>query len=1264
MSSSVFEPFISETDSWVYLSDWIMVAVLGIGFIFYFSRLVGVLLSLVLRLTLWKHYKVHVSFGAFRLSPLGGRITATNFVVSTSDWTVSVLQLNLTWRYWLLSMVRVSEYFLRPETVASELPGLTGEQNRKLQSAVEVRLDGLEIFVYNRKAAYDNMVASLEKHAQKKGGATDDATATSDGQKSGLSEKPDHPAEPPGGAEKRRVSTFLRILPIGLRIRNCAVVIGNHTTPHILVASFPSAQAAVDLTRSPDAADKHRVKLDATMDRLQVAMKPNIAYDPDRYTRREPECKPHTRVKMQLKKSPYPFVSWAKKFLALLPFGRPESALKMPLEWHGLRRYVGDYKGEPAEEFYNGVEYAKYSVLLDTFAAQLVYYYDFPGVDPLGRQTEPRTHPQTGVDLTLTGGSINYGSWADRQRGALQALLFPPFAHDTDASDAVDTSTRQRWYAGFQIHVRAVDELVFRIPTREFSKHREPAPRTPTNTNPPRPFGWIEVTSAASEIKVFVSYVPTHAGFANTVAASLTDVEVRTSITHDLLFSADKHVIECDLGMPLQWNTACMWRFDMRSSGGVLFPLGEHITFFTDLVADFGAGPPPRHEVYRAFDYALTWTVLDYRVYLNVSVGNVFDDPLESSANVYLCLQGPALDAQVRVPTRSNFSKHTTMLFSVRMPQPGVFLHVPQTHTVGAFMRGSKQVAAAALVELTGSYKAYSHVQIAQNNVMQLDVRANGVSVLLHGYVVRYAFAAKENYFGDFETFQSCDEYLQTSERVDEDASTDASDPDYWSHYKTEHDMHVLFACLVRRGLLVFPCQLYDHVHHIGVAFRTLAVDMHLVSAYMDLQVDFSSAHGHYFRPGALTDSEAVFSPDRYALLTRERAPEFLIDTFSVHSHRMLGVDLNTYQCKWDFAAGDVVVDGDPMCLTAVQEGLLVFSLGYKDYENTHRYCVSAEYDAANFSFRCPRIDAKLHTPAMDTYVRVCATDVLLSFNDIANMRYSDRIAVLLPHVIAEVVRHADGLRLLHAETSIVFNNICQKATMEEHRRRQQEHIRRNDAPTHRVPFLLFAENRDASYHDALGSHYPTVSLPTASVPLHGEGFYGDHASLGALSALDALNVMNASLSSPLNASLSASLTSSNTSLNSSLSLDSNAYLEPTTDYTDSEFMPRNSAVAGQQIDALIMELTPVRVVLTPSAVDSVSQMLLAAANFDLDFLMDLLQCLAVKGIVRLIRLVSVVTNVRVVCPTVDVRFTEAGFHDVAAMCTSAPPQPVLSMRT
>ena len=384
MSSSVFEPFISETDSWVYLSDWIMVAVLGIGFIFYFSRLVGVLLSLVLRLTLWKHYKVHVSFGAFRLSPLGGRITATNFVVSTSDWTVSVLQLNLTWRYWLLSMVRVSEYFLRPETVASELPGLTGEQNRKLQSAVEVRLDGLEIFVYNRKAAYDNMVASLEKHAQKKGGATDDATATSDGQKSGLSEKPDHPAEPPGGAEKRRVSTFLRILPIGLRIRNCAVVIGNHTTPHILVASFPSAQAAVDLTRSPDAADKHRVKLDATMDRLQVAMKPNIAYDPDRYTRREPECKPHTRVKMQLKKSPYPFVSWAKKFLALLPFGRPESALKMPLEWHGRRRYVGDYKGEPAEEFYNGVEYAKYSVLLDTFAAQLVYYYAFPGVDPLG----------------------------------------------------------------------------------------------------------------------------------------------------------------------------------------------------------------------------------------------------------------------------------------------------------------------------------------------------------------------------------------------------------------------------------------------------------------------------------------------------------------------------------------------------------------------------------------------------------------------------------------------------------------------------------------------------------------------------------------------------------------------------------------------------------------------------------------------------------------------------------------------------------------
>lgn len=1244
-NSPVLPDSITSLDSWVYLSDWILAVVLGIGFVFYFSRLVGYLLTLVLKFTLWKHHKIHVSFDAFRISPLGGRITATNIVVSTSDMTISLLQLNLTWRYWLLHMIRISEIFFKPEDASSESTGLTLDRNKNLDTSVEAVVDGLEIFMYNRKFAYDNIVNNLESLAKDLDSDRSDVSEKLSslfeeeimGQKTKESQ---HKAE-----GRNETNSLLRLLPIGVRIRKGAFVLGNHTTPHILVASFNTGTATVDLAKSPCPDDKYRLKFETNMQKFQISMKPNITYNPERYI--NPQSVPKgekipRRVNSQLPKPKYKFIRKGQKFISRMLFRKHKEAEQALLEWRGLRRYVGDFKGDPIIEIDSIEEYAKYSLLLDSASTQLLYYYDMPGFNsPTECSENQSTYPKFGVDLSFTTPIINYGSWADRQRGALQSMLFPPFARNSLPSDFVNGLGAQRRYAGFDIRISITDELVVRVPTREFSKDRvelkEQAGTVGQKGN--RHFGWIELTSGnMSEITLFTSYLPTENGFPNKLLVSLSDVEVRTSVTHDLLYSADTHVIDCDISLPLEWNAECNWEFSMASTGGVIFFLGEHITFFTDLISDFASGPPANYEFFRPFIYKLHWNIQDYRIFLNVNDGNVFDDPLDFEANSYLCFRGNSIDLDVTIPMKGSFAKYSKIDFLVLTPNLNVFLDVPATHTVGSFMKGNKQMGATGPLEVSGYYKAYSNIEVNHNNLAYIETKADEVTLLFYGYLARYFFSLRENYFGDLKAFQTFDEYLQSINREDEGTNSNAErteDPDYWNHYKTENDLNVIFSFLVRKGLLVFPCQIYDYSHHIGVLFSSLDVEIHLTSYYMDLQVDFSPAKGHYFAPGTFLDRSLVFDMQGYRDLVSSRKHEIFIDTFTVHTHRMLGLDLNTYQCKWDFAAGDILINEDPMCLTGLTAGLLAFGLGFKDYENSHRYVIPIIYDAANFSFRCPKIEANLRTGFENVYCKVLATDVLVSFNDIANFRYSDRITVLLPDLTFEMIDVLDNSRSLFLKTKLVFNNICQKATMLEHRRSQQNHVRRNDAPTHRAPFILFPENRDEVYNDASGSRYPSTSLPTASLPLNSDDYYSDD---------DTYLGHNLSDSS------------------SSHSLNYDKYFEPTTNYLDEDFVPQKKPAPGQKFDGLVLEFDAIHGFLNSKGMEGISDLLLSTQILDMEFLIDRLQCQTVKSIIKLIRLLSVTTNIRFVCPSLIVKIIDSDVENVESILLDNPSVPALTI--
>ena len=183
-----------------------------------------------------------------------------------------------------------------------------------------------------------------------------------------------------------------------------------------------------------------------------------------------------------------PFFQESTESLARPPTPRSDSNSKKEKPWAGLSRYSTRYEDDPtgaAERDTDPLlqptdvtEYAKVTTVLDSAELQLSFYYDEPGrVPPLQKQLpsdEPHigngdVSPEWGLDIEVTGGTISYGPWADRQRGLLQEMFFPGTYEDATLAAPLKVGD-QRVYAYFKVLIEFKDSVIFKIPTKEKSK--------------------------------------------------------------------------------------------------------------------------------------------------------------------------------------------------------------------------------------------------------------------------------------------------------------------------------------------------------------------------------------------------------------------------------------------------------------------------------------------------------------------------------------------------------------------------------------------------------------------------------------------------------------------------------------------------------------------------------------------------------------------------------------------------------------------------
>lgn len=711
--SSSFEP-VSVVDtkafSWVFIVDWILALILTIFVIFYFNRLVGTIISLVLRWVLWHKYQVRLKVQSIQLSLLGGRVFFKNLTYVGSNETITALQGNLTWRYWLHRR-RLSKLESQIN-VDREGEGFR-EYNETLPTRLSLHVDGLEWLVYNRSAAYDDLFEYVSKHRSEESTSSSNADQNKEGesdsertdvspseqstsQPKSISQEWNSTSNSPKVDQNSQVNDFnwfeslyLKLFPFQVKCNRGSVVVGNRNVPNVLVLHFQSGKAVIDAAQCRNKLDRYKMLYNTRLSTPLLEMRPNIDYK---------DCKVNYGDvgKTHSKKTAKFMNRWTRVRRTILYLLNGflakdntddylyDSDADAHFEWKGLSRYLSHEPQEDIEltDMDKGMEeleeeYGKYSTLLDAAEATIVYYYDIVGKVPENTVSEIHadskdignggSSPEWGFKLELKNSTISYGPWADRQRVPLQAMLLPRYCCNL-RPQAKLLPNEDRIYTDLKFMVQFYGDTIFRIPTREFSKNAKflAAYKEYPTLNSSRPFGWIEFKAKELSALVYtVSLITTKNGSTSTFRIDLKDLEVRSSVNHGLLFSAKSHSLHGKIRYPLQWNGLQTWQIRNTSVGVQTFFLREHVTLLTDLLKDFSSSPLTSYDLFTPYRYDITWDISGYAILLNVNDLNIINNPSDFEDNTYVSFRGQDLSISMGISMDQIFQSKNQLDFTI-----------------------------------------------------------------------------------------------------------------------------------------------------------------------------------------------------------------------------------------------------------------------------------------------------------------------------------------------------------------------------------------------------------------------------------------------------------------------------------------------------------------------------------------------------------------------------------------------------------------------
>lgn len=919
---------------------------------------------------------------------------------------------------------------------------------------------------------------------------------------------------------------LLQFFPINLQCNKAAVVMGNENTKSLMIIKAKFLSGEIDAT-STETPDPYRQLYQIKLESPTVEMCDNPDYKEDQADRA-------VREKQVAKEAPHvpkkaPFRRYRRKALHrlrnLVPFWRssveslsieehsPTATANKPRpgtnHWQGLTRYLDDLERNEHLRW-AAVEYAAVNTVLDTPEATITIYWDTPGLvaprrpgtvekrsaTEADRNINGDDPPAWGINLSIKGGAVNYGPWADRHRAELQRVFFPGVCKDSQPAKSLPVGA-SRVPTQFKLYVELDDDVTLRVPIREESKNwkyrgKEPQMKTDTTRvkrrarqwqkqteqvptgGVERQYGWLDVKIAGNaSVSYNMDMVAGPQGFSNSLALDFPRVEISSSINHELLWRSGKQRISCDLSTPLKWNGFRQWKFDITTDDLELFLLRDHIFLLTDLVNDWSSGPPAEYLTFTPFKYLLDLHFRNLVLYLNVNDGNIINKPTDLEDNAYLILKSPMLDLSTCIPIDKYRPPKSVIPFDVRAEEAFLDLHIPPWNTQASFLK-SMNIGRLENLLVEGGYHYNAITSSAVTDTLILNVSGQSPTVNLFGFVIRYFLKLKDNYFGDdvhFKTLEEYQEMLKLKE-TDPEAELRSKPPP-----KKSNDMDVMLSVKADDPKVFLPANIYSADQTVEIDASCLTADLRFTNYYMDLDLVFSPLYlslGH--------GSSGQDTP-----LSASATTQLFIDGINVYGHRVFGLPPTepTYLCNWDLSVGAVTGECNADFLTALMAGGKAFGLSFDDDENALIPASAVVmYDVTFLRCFVQSVRLWLHVDEVAFLFATGSIDV--NFNDWARTHYSKKANITIPDIEVSCVNaesmtrnrsiiHDNVVTDLVLRTTVHLAIVNRKFDFSTQRRLQQELIKREDLRTFRTPFLLLPD---------LAEHNPTSVDPVAqSVP-------------------------------------------------------------------------------------------------------------------------------------------------------------------------------------
>ncbi|KAG9195190.1 hypothetical protein G6011_00310 [Alternaria panax] len=1029
-----------------------------------------------------------------------------------------------------------------------------GKQTRKeLPCRFSVKISGIEAFMYNRSPAYDGIIDAVRKKAES--AARDDKSPEGSVAHHGKTDKDEHhhhnklkkqhteadknAARPATGQstssnpKKADIPSFLRLLPVHIDIVKGAVVVGNEHTMAVITAQFEKATGTIDASTCGPL-DVYQQLFNFQVTHPVVHMKPNPDYKigqldsavqykqeaaggvpEDAIIDKEARHRRHWRWLRRLTNLAGLF---SRDSDSIHTHTRSGTANSPPLnsQWHfpgrerwkGLARYLDDTTNDGHGEW-DGIEYAKTSLIADCPCVNLSFYWDVPGPVPNdidhSRHIDPARPydingsipPDYGMDIQIFGGTINYGPWADRHRGIFQNIFFP--GNRVDAVPATPLKAGDlRVQSVFKLFLSIEKDTVLRIPIRESSKDwkwkgkahtlnarekpgadknkgrakaylRRGKRRDNTGAQNVRPFAWIDVKIAEqSTVNYVMDMYASKQGYQSKVDVDIASTEISSSVNHG-------------------WNTLRKWLFNIKCQDLELFLLRDHMFLIMDLVADWGSGPPPDYFLFVPFQYLLSVDFSNLKLYLNTNDSNIINNPSDLEDNNFVILSGRRLQADVSIPLDKFRPLENEIKFDVNAQSLGLEVLMPQKNTLRTFVQSPK-VAHLGGLTLSGSHTFMTETSPMNTDRLFMDIQGHKLNLELYGWLIHHFMKIKDNYFGDDMHFKTLEEFqgLPSVTLAADGTQTDSQPA------KLSNDLDVILCISVDESCLLLPANLYATERGIRADLPFVSADLRFTNYYMDLMVNFSPIS--ISLGGLVPDAEI---PNEFT----SGPTELFVDSTIIFGHRLFGLPPiePTYLCSWEFEVGKITGDCTSEFVETAAGAARSFAFTLDDDENTLPLTeIPVIHDATFLKLKTHDISVCVHIAQEALLVNT--SPVSLKFNDLAGSTFSQRLNVLIPDFTISAVpsksvsHHRARSRDKEAvtpqaylQTTVSLNLLTRKLEFSEERAQQQAHMLLHDKRTNRTRFMLADERGSSSHEDDVNRQNlrtPAMQYPDVPHPI------------------------------------------------------------------------------------------------------------------------------------------------------------------------------------